>query len=251
MSETTIARLARVRARDLRRNIGGQLVEARELAELSQRAVAAGAGIDRSVLSRAETGDATLTIDALAAITTTLGLEASVRLYPAIGPRLRDHVQVRVIEALAANLDHRWVLRVEVPVWRPVRGVVDVVLVEASAAVIVSGEAHGEIRRVELQLRRAAEKTDSLASATGWPWMTRAPRVCRLLLLRNCASTREVVVAAAGTFAAAYPGSTEQAVGALTGPDGAFPDGAIVWVDVRGTASRLMTGPPRGISVGR
>ncbi len=250
MSETALARLVRARARGLRRSLGDQLREAREVAELSQRAVAAGARIDRSVLSRAETGDATLTVDALAAIATALGLEASVRLYPASGPRIRDHVQVRMVEALAVSLDPRWTLRLEVPVWRPVRGVVDLVLVEPKEAVVVSGEAHGEIRRVELQLRRAAEKTDALPSATGWPWMTRTPRVCRLLLLRNGVATREVAAAAPALLAAAYPGRTEEAIGALTGPVGVLPDAAIAWVDVRGSGSRLIAGPPRGIATG-
>lgn len=251
MSETALTRLTHERARQLRRAIGDQLREAREVAELSQREVAAAARVDRSVLSLAEAGDATLTTDALAAVSTVLGLEASMRLYPAIGPRVRDHVQLLMTEACAAELHARWMLRLEVPVWRPVRGVVDLVLIDGCAAVVVSGEAHGEIRRVELQLRRAAEKTDALVSATGWPWMAAEPRVCRLLVLRNCAAVREVVAAAPAVFAAAYPGRTEDAVAALTGPTGAFPDAAIVWVDVRGEASRLMTGPPRGVTVGR
>jgi len=51
---------------------------------------------------RAESGEANLTLGALAALAAVLGAEASVRLYPATGPRLRDHIQVELIETLLA-----------------------------------------------------------------------------------------------------------------------------------------------------
>ena len=81
--------------------------------------------------------------------------------------------------------------------------------------------------------------------------MDGAPRVGRLLLLRVTRTTHEVVASAPAMFAAAYPGRTADAVAALTGADLAFPDPAIVWIDLRGTASRILDGPPRGIAVGR
>lgn len=75
--------------------------------------------------------------------------------------------------------------------------------------------------------------------------------VGRLLLLRSSATTRAVVSATPALFRAAYPGRTADAVDALTGPAGTFPGAAIAWVDVRGKASRLLDGPPRGVAVGR
>ena len=125
------------------------------------------------------------------------------------------------------------------------------VLVDRAESTIVSGEAHGELRRIELQLRRAAEKTDALASATGWPWGAEGARVCRLLVLRNCRAMRKLVGALPAVFEAAYPGRCEEAVAALIGPGGRFPDAAIAWVDVDGGRTRLLAGPPRGIEVGR
>jgi transcriptional regulator with XRE-family HTH domain len=251
MSDTALRRLARSRARDLRRSVGSQLLDLREERELSQREVAAATGIDRSYLARAEAGEANLTADAIAALATALGAEASLRLYPATGPRLRDHIQVQLLETLLAGLHPRWQVRLEVPVYRPVRGVVDLVLAEPVVGEIVGGEAHSEIRRAERQLRWAAEKTDALPSATGWPWMEGEPRVGRLLILRSTASTRTVVADSPSLFSAAYPGRCGDAVAALRGSSGPFPAGAIVWVDLRGAASRLLDGPPRGITVGR
>ncbi len=177
VADTALQRLARVRSRELRRGVGSQLMDLREARELSQLEVATAAGIDRSWLARAEAGDANLTLGALAAAATALGAEASVRLYPSTGPRLRDHIQVRLIETLLQRLHPRWQARLEVPVYRPVRGVIDLVLIEAATREVVGGEAHSEIRRVERQLRWAAEKVDALPSANGWPWMTGEPRI--------------------------------------------------------------------------
>ena len=251
MADTTIERLAASRARALRRTVAGQLEDLREQRGLSQREVAEAAGIDRSWLAKAEAGDANLTLHALAAIATVLGTEASLRLYPAIGPRLRDHIQVLLIEALLAILHRRWLPRLEVPVHRPVRGVIDLVLAEPATAQLVGAEAQSEIRKAERQLRWAAEKADALPSADGWPWMASRPNLSRLMLLRSTAATRAVVRTTPHLFAAAYPGRSSIAVAALTGATGTVPDATIVWVDVRGSSSRILDGPPRGIDVGR
>ncbi|HEY4189726.1 MAG TPA: helix-turn-helix transcriptional regulator [Candidatus Limnocylindrales bacterium] len=251
MADTAIERLSVTRARSLRRSTGAQLLDLREERGLSQREVAAAIGLDRSWLSKAESGDANLTIEALAKIATVLGVEASLRLYPATGPRLHDHTQVTLIEALLALLHARWRARLEVPVYRPARGVIDLMLSDAEAGQLVSGEVQSEIRRAERQLRWAAEKADALPSADGWPWMDGHPRTSRLLLLRSTAATRAVVHSSPNLFAAAYPGRAADAVEALQGPSASFPEAAIVWVDLRGTASRVLDGPPRGIVVGR
>jgi len=251
MADTNLQRLARSRGRDLRRGVGAQIRDLREDRELSLREVGAPAGVDRSVLARAEAGEANLTLGALAALATVLGSEASVRLYPSTGPRLRDHLQVRLIETLLARAHPRWRPRLEVPVYRPARGVIDLVLIEPKTGEVVGSEAHSEIRRAERQLRWAAEKVDALSSASGWPWMDRQPRVGRLLLLRSTQATRSVVASAPTLFRAAYPGRSADAIAALTGAAARFPEAAIVWVDLRGTTSRLLDGPPRRIAVGR
>ena len=251
MADTLIERLARARARDLRRDTGQLLTDTRAARELSLRAVARAAGVDRSLLAKAEEGEATLTTDAVAAVAAVLGMEPSLRLYQTVGPRLRDHVQARMINAFLAPLDHRWRPRLEVLVWRPVRGVIDLVLVDETDPTTVICESHGELRRAEEQLRWAAEKADSIASATGWPWTAEPSRLCRLLLLRDCVALREVIGSAPALFAATYPGASRDAYNALIRGDGRLPDAAILWVDVRGEATRLLSGPPRGVTVGR
>jgi transcriptional regulator with XRE-family HTH domain len=251
LGDTAIRRLAMSRARALRRSAGEQVRDLREERGLSLRELGAAIGVHPSVIARAETGEGNVTLATLARVATALGAEASLRLYPATGPRLLDHLQVRLIETLLERLHARWRARLEVTVYRPVRGVIDLVLASAYDLQLVGGEAHSEIRRAERQLRWAAEKTDALPSADGWPWMSGSPRTSRILLLRSTDSTRATVRGAPHVFAAAYPGRTASAFDALVNGNGMVPDGAILWVDLRGSASRLLDGPPRGIDVGR
>lgn len=251
MADTTLRRLANARDRALRRSAGEQMRDLREERGLSLREVAAASGVHASVIARAEVGDGNLTLASLAKVATALGTEPSIRLYPATGPRLRDHIQVRLIETLLEQLHPRWRPRLEVPVYRPIRGVIDLVLTDSELGELVAAEAQSEIRRAERQLRWAAEKADALPSADGWPWMAQGPTASRLLLLRSTAATRAVVRSTPHLFAAAYPGRTSDAVSALAGGSGAIGEAAIVWVDVRGSSSRVLDGPPRGIDVGR
>lgn len=251
MADTALRRLATSRARSLRRSVGDQLRDLREERGLSLRELATASGVHPSVIGRAESADGNLTLESLAKVATALGAEASLRLYQATGPRLRDHVQVRLIETFLGRLHPRWRARLEVPVYRPVRGVIDLVLSDASAGELVGAEAHGEIRRAERQLRWAAEKVDALASADGWPWMDVRPRTSRLLILRSTAATRSLMQSTPQMFSAAFAGRTADAVHALTSGSGELSDGAIVWIDLRGSGSRLLGGPPRGVSVGR
>ena len=251
MTDRGIQRLIESRSVDLRSRLAKELLTARTSRGLSQRDLAAEAGVDRRWIAKAEAAKANLTLDALSAIATVLGTEASIRLFEATGPRLRDHIQVRLLAAFLAPLHPRWTRRLEVPVYRPSRGVIDLLLVERAASQLVSTEAHSVIERAERQLRWAALKTDALPSADGYPWGTQDPTVRRLLVLRSTAEMHETVNAASAVFNTAYPGVTRRATETLARPDGILAADTIVWVEVRGDASRLLDGPPRGVEVGR
>ena len=233
-----------------RRAIGEELRRARQDANVSLRALGRAINLDPSHLARAEAGRHALSHDALVAAATALGRIVSVRLFESVAvPDVRDRLQVLMIEALLAALHPRWVPHLEVAVYRPVRGVIDVVLQDRDTLDLVAGEAHSLLHTVEGQLRWAGQKADALPSATGWPWadVVEPPRIGRLLLLRSCPAMHDLVRAAPRTFAAAYPGDTALAVAALTGPGGRWPEAAIAWVTVDGKDTRLLAGPPRAI----
>ncbi len=205
--------------------------------------------MDPSHLARVEGGGRSASIEAIVAAAAGLGHDVSFRLFPTTGPRVRDHIQARMVEALLDALHRRWVVRLEVAVYQPVRGVIDVVLQDRASGDIVAGEAHSAIHAVEHQLRWAGQKADALPSARGWPWLDRPepPRIGRLLLLRSSAAMRDLVATVPRTFSTAYPASTSAGIAALTVDHTPWPGDAIVWVQVDGSATRLMGGQPRGI----
>ena len=250
MGETRRERDIRERQEAARRAIGRELRRARLDQNVSLRALGAAVGLDPSHLARAEAGKAALSHDALVATAAGLGRDVSLRLFESTAPLVRDRIQARMFEALLTPLAPRWTPRLEVAVYRPVRGVIDIVLQDRLFGDLVTGEGHSRLHTVEGQLRWAGEKADSLPSARGWPWADApgAPTAGRLLLLRSCAEMHELVRMLPAVFAAAYPGDTKQAVAALTGPDERWPGSAIVWVKVDGATTRLLRTAPRQVA---
>jgi transcriptional regulator with XRE-family HTH domain len=214
-------------------------------AGLSIRTTAGAAKIDPSHLSLIERGLREPSLAVLAAISNVLGLDISIRLYPTTGPTIRDRHQAAIAETLIRSLARDWRRLVEVPVRRPARGVIDVVL--AREEVIVAIEIHSELRSVEQLIRWAADKAVSLSSSDAWPLLSGGePRpVDRLLVIRSTRTNREIVRAHAATFATAYPGDSAAAREALTGV-GRWPGSSIVWAQVEGGHAELLRRPPRG-----
>jgi transcriptional regulator with XRE-family HTH domain len=235
-----------------RRSIGSQIVTLRTDAHISQRRLAAAAGIAQAHLSRIERGLAEPSFAVLEAIAAMLGANLSVRLLPTTGPMIRDRIQASIVEALLRDLHPSWKRIVEVTVRRPVRGTIDVVLA-CPGAPVVAVEVHSEIRRLEQQIRWAADKADALPSADGWSMIEggAAPgRPSRLLVLRSTHATRELARTYEETLRTAYPAPCVDAVGALTKADRPWPGCAVVWAEVTCGRTRILARPPRGIALG-
>jgi len=236
----------RSRRRDLLRRLGAEIRALREDAGRSQAAIARAAGVNQAHVSRIEAGTAEPSVAVLLAIGTALGADLSIRLFPNTGPRIRDHLQVAMSEALIGLLHPRWQVTPEVPVYRPVRGVIDLVLRDRSGPDTVATEIHSQLRRVEQQIRWAVQKTDALAELPDG----QGRRVERLLVVRNTAAMRDVVRAGAATLAASYPARAGDALASLRGT-APWPGAAMVWATVERGEARLLGGPPRGVTVGR
>ena len=145
------------------RSIGAQFLQLREDAGLPKSVVARAAGIDPTYLGYVEGGERAASLAVLTRIAAALGADFSARVYPTSGPPIRDRIQARMVDAFLTSLPADWDRHVEVPVYRPVRGIVDVVIVRRATGRIVSIEAHSELRRLEQQLGWAATKADALA----------------------------------------------------------------------------------------
>jgi transcriptional regulator with XRE-family HTH domain len=248
MGSSELERAIADRQQAMARSVGDQYRAARLDAGLSLQALGRATGLDPAHLRRIERAERDPSLDAMVAIATALGRDVSLRLYESTGPRVRDHVQARMIEALLGILDARWIARLEVAVYRPVRGVIEVVLQDRETHQLVAGEGHGSLRVVEQQLRWAGEKADALPSARGWPWadVVAPPPVSRLLLLRSTAETRALVRALPNTFRRAYPARSEAARASLATATAPWPGSSILWVDVSGARTHVLHGAPRG-----
>jgi hypothetical protein len=156
-----------------------------------------------------------------------------------------------MVRALLEVLDDHWRPRLEVPVYRPVRGVIDLVLEDARGGSVVAGEAHSELRRLEQQLRWSRAKADALGMARSASGGDETPTtVGRLLLLRSTARTRATVAQYGDLVAAAYPARSMDAYAALTG-DAPWPGDALLWCRVEDGHATVLERPPRGIRAGR
>jgi transcriptional regulator with XRE-family HTH domain len=244
VGETILARSIRNRHGALRRAIGDEIRRVRLEAGLSIRELGAAIDIDPGHLSRAEAGTRDISVHALVSIAAACGADASVRCFPSAGPRVRDRHQVRMIEAILREAHPTWESRLEVPVYRPVRGVIDLVLRDRGRGDLVAGEGQSTLSTVDAQIRWARQKADALPSATGWPWGARPqPNVPRLLVLRDSAAMRELVRTVPETFASAFPARYDDVLSALL--DGnAWPGDALLWVRIDGTRTRLLHASP-------
>ena len=239
-------RLLRQRHRERLRALGAALRQMREDAGRSQATIARAAGVSTGHLCEIEAGDAEPSLLVLERIGLALGADLGVRYFANTGPRMRDHLQVAMSETLLPDVDVSWRARLEVPVYRPVHGVIDVVLEERAGSTTVVTELHSQVRRVEQQIRWHTQKADALALQSDQEGRS----VSRLLVLRNTQATRDVVRAAMAVFAAAYPARSVDAIAAIR--EGApWPGPAVIWMRVDGRGAALLDTPPRGISVGR
>jgi transcriptional regulator with XRE-family HTH domain len=219
--------------RDLRRAIGLEIRQAREDAGISQRRLAAEAGVSQSHLSDIESGDVEASVTVLARIVRVLGGRLRLRIEPGSGPLIRDHLQSAMLEALLPLLHARWARFLEVPVHRPVRGVIDLVVAEQSANLLVATELHSQVRRLEQQLRWATEKAGALANETAIAprGPEDPPTISRLLVLRSTAATRALAATYGHVLATAYPADPSEIMAALT-DTAPWPGPGLIWMAV-------------------
>ena len=240
-------RLLSQRSREVHLRIGSQIGSLRVETGVSRPELARCAGIAPSYLWKIERGAAEPSVQVLLAIGHCLGADLGVRFFPGTGPRLHDRFQAPMIEALIRVLGPAWQAQPEVPV-AAARGVIDLVLRHSDNGVVVACECHSELRRLELVLRRLAEKTDGLAGQLAGK--EAGGDVSRLLLLRSTAETRSVARAFEATLAAAFPAKASEAIAALRG-EGPWPGATILWARFDRGRAEVLDAPPRGIKVGR
>jgi transcriptional regulator with XRE-family HTH domain len=243
-------RRRRARTRHVRASIGGELRRLREDAALTQAAVARSVGISPGHLCGIEKGSSEASTAVLVGIADVLGADLSLRAYPNTGPRIHDRIQSRIVEHILRIVRPRWRTFVEVPVTRPARGYIDIVLKDQPEPLFVATEVSSEIRRLEQQFRWAQDKASSLMSAALWSNAPAGAEVSRLLVLRSTRTTRDLAQRFPETFEALYPARTSDVFAAVCGR-GPWPGPGVLWARVEGDAVTLLDRPPRGVALGR
>lgn len=252
--QTRIEREAAARLRTLTVDVGKEILRQRLDAGVSQTALAAAAAIDRSHLSRIERALVMPSVGTLTRLAAALGGELAVRVYPGTGPRIHDRIQARMTEAVLSILHPSWGRHLEVSVQRPVRGVIDAVLVSPDRQLLVATELESGLRRLEQQIRWSSEKAAALAAAglpqfLGGPTSAPAP-VSRLLVLQSTRNSRDVASTFEHTLRTAYPAAVRDVLEALTKP-AQWPGAGMLWATIDGRSARILEGPPRGVRLGR
>jgi len=243
MGITKIENDAVKRLAAIRRQMADDIVRMRQDTGASQRQVATACGISQGYLSRVEEHKAEPTLDIYARIAAALGADLACRLYPNTGSSIRDRHQSAIAVALLRLVHARWDPWPEVGVRRPARGWIDLVFHDAAERLVVATEIESELRRLEQLLRWSQEKAASLSSAGVWPYRDgEAPVISRLLVVRATRHNREVVREFGALIAAAYPGSPDAALAALTGT-GPWPGAAMLWAHSMPDGYRIAASP--------
>ncbi|HSK52974.1 MAG TPA: helix-turn-helix domain-containing protein [Clostridia bacterium] len=232
----------------VREGLGRDLRRLRVDAGLTMALVADAAGISRSHLNEIELGRGEASTAVLVAVSDVLGADLTTRVYPTTGPAIRDRFQALIGEELLRIAHGSWRRLTEVPVHRPARGRIDVVLQRIALA--LACEIHSQVRRLEQQLGWATLKAESLPSADFWRTLQPEPEVSRLLILRSTHATREIAIRFEQTLRTAYPAPAGAVHAALV--DGApWPGPGLLWADVEGDRARILDRPPRTVGLGR
>ena len=253
--ELTPTRVARETARRLRRHeltTGEEIRRLRTEAGVSLGAVSAVTGIHKSHLSRIEAGRAHASIQVLTSIGVAPGADLGLRYFSGAGPRIHDRFQAAMVETFLRALDARWHVDLEVPIMRPTRGVIDIVLTDRQGPAVVACEVQSEIRRLEQTIRWNREKAEGLSARLAeTPQVGDQRLVSRLLVLRSTIATRGIARQFESTLDAAYPAPTRAAVLALTTATASWPGDAVVWMHHHGSTTTLMGFAPPNVSFGR
>jgi transcriptional regulator with XRE-family HTH domain len=164
---TRHARIGRHRSELLRRRLGTELRIARVSGGMTQRRLAALAGVSQAFVSMVECGSRGADWSTACALASAVGHDLSLKLFPSDGVPIRDSGHVGLVQELVAQADRSWHPQVEVPVAAGDRRAADLVL-RGEREVL-----HIEVERFvvdfQAQLRAAQLKRAQLAGHLGRP----------------------------------------------------------------------------------
>lgn len=212
--------------RELRRTshrFGEELRELRLRGGLSQAAVAEAIGVDRSVITRIERGDVSVSMRTRARACACLGADFRVQLYRERSPLLFDGAHARIVDRILSGRNPLWRAQVEAPVPGSGRRSVDIRLDAGEDVILV--EVETRLRRLEEIVRELHAKRDAVLTA-----VPLGSRVHCVLAIPPTRHHRAVVREHATSMAIAFPVPPEVIRHSLTAADGSWPGDGILFV---------------------
>lgn len=223
----------------LNRSLAEEVLRLRSDSGLTQRALATASGVDVGYLCRIERGTERPSLETFARLGLALGADFVAHLYPNTGPPIHDRHQARILETLLSIAHPRWQAYPEVPVRRPARGFIDVVLHDAREGCVVASEIESRLARLEQSIRWSAEKAESLPSWDRYGQLADVRSTSRLLIVRATRANRAIGREFARQLEAAFPAHPADALDAITGTR-PWPGAALVWVDLGSAGARFL-----------
>jgi transcriptional regulator with XRE-family HTH domain len=155
------------RSRRLASRFGRELRIARVTSGLSQKRLALIVGVTQQLVSLAELGDPSVSLEVRCRLSAACGHELGWRLYPVTSVRLRDSGQMALAQGIVREVHASWTSRLEVPVAPGDARAADVLLVGRDEII------HLEIERTlvdfQAQLRAAQLKREALSERSQKP----------------------------------------------------------------------------------
>jgi transcriptional regulator with XRE-family HTH domain len=228
---------ARVRTERQLQRLGTDARTARVSEGLSQAAVASHAHVSQATVARLEAGDPRLSVQLVGSVFAALGMDLSLKAFPADGVPLRDSGQIALASTIQAAADPSWRVLTEAPVGNGSSQAADVVLLRPRHGIHV--EVETGLVDLQAQLRRGTVKRDALQERL-------EVELAFVLALGESERNRAAVLAAGLTIRAALPATPREAWAAIRRGHALTRDG-LIWVRPTPRAPLdVASGPPGG-----
>lgn len=192
---------------------------------VSQAAVAAAAGVSRSVVSRLEEGNPEVALRTRFRVAAVLGADLRLAAYEGAPALIRDTVQARIIERLLRERDPRRQATVEAAVPGPGRRSIDLRLDSPGVCVLL--EVESRVASLEGIVRELHAKRQALLESSELPTDRRIYCVLVLPVTRH---HRALVRDHPETIRSAFPASSTTLLRALRDASVPWPDDGILWI---------------------
>jgi hypothetical protein len=200
---------------------------------MSQAAVASRAHVSQASVARLEAGVPDISVAIIGSVFAALGMDLSLKAYPAAGVPLRDSGQIALTHVIRSAASEVWQLILEAPVGDAHGQAADMLMVGRGFGLHV--EIESSLLDFQAQLRRAQLKRDGLQQRHGI-------KLALILALGESKRNRAAVRAAEAVVRAALPAGAREVLTAVRHCQPLDRDG-LLWVrpPPRTNARRLAT----------